>query len=49
MVYHDPEGADSRQGNLTEATGQAVAELYQVFVGHTPVNGGAPQGGADEF
>jgi hypothetical protein len=36
-------------GQVTEATGQAVAELYQVFVGHTPVNGGAPQGGADEF
>ena len=36
-------------GQVTEATGKAVAELYQVFVGHTPVNGGPPQGGADEF
>lgn len=36
-------------GQVTEATGKAVAELYQVFVGHTPANGGPPQGGADEF
>lgn len=32
---------------VSEATGQAVAELYQMFAG--PVNPRPPQGGSDEF